>query len=110
MSDLDESLRSDDWDKRYFGLISKLIEKNESVYELRAHELLKCKKLNVMIRDIPVTFELTPVGCSYILGNGESGLLGKGWKRLGWRKTSKTRALPEYFAQAEALVLLDREI
>ena len=41
MSQDDATLRDEEWDSRYFGLINELAEKNASRYESQTDELLK---------------------------------------------------------------------
>ena len=108
MDDTEGTLRDDDWDSKYFALIHELALKNASRYEFQADQLLKKKVLRVETRDAVIEFNLTPLGCSFSTSNNDHSRSASSWLRMGWRKSSKRRALPRYFACAEATWLIDQ--
>ena len=106
LDDNEESLRDDAWDEKYFSLILDFLEKNASRYENQAETLLKNKTFEVSIEGVKIRYEITPIGCHYFASENANGVAGSGWSRMGWRKSSKLRALPEFFASSEAGVRL----
>lgn len=104
-----ESLENEEWDARYFGLIYELAEKNRSRYELQTEQLLKIGFLNIECDGAVIEFKLTPTGCSFSTVDSASARSSSSWIRMGWGKSAKREALPHYFAQAEASVLIDRQ-
>jgi hypothetical protein len=96
----------EEWDSKYFNLIYALLELNSKHYEERAMKLLEVKTLNVEIRGVPVQFKLTPMGCAFDIRSNSHHIGGASWERMGWRKSKKQIALPEFFAQAEATILM----
>ena len=109
MNENDASLRDDEWDARYFGLINELAEKNASRYEAQTDELLKKGLLNIEFNGAHIEFKLTPLGCCFGTDNPHNQRITNSWIRMGWGKSVKRKALPHYFAQAEASVILDQE-
>lgn len=104
-----ETLGDDEWDARYFGLINELAEKHASRYEVQTDELLKRRELKLEFNGATIEFKLTPQGCWFCTDDARGQRNTKSWIRMGWGKSSKRRALPYYFAQAEASVIIDRE-
>lgn len=103
------SLNDKAWDARYFALINELSKKHASRYEVQADELLKKRVLKIDFNGAHIEYQLTPRGCSFFTDDpgGKQGT--NSWIQMGWGKSSKRRALPHYFAEAEASVLMDRE-
>ena len=106
-SDETESLENEAWDEKFFSLIYDLAKKNASRYENQARTLLKNKSLKVSVSGIEIRYKLTPIGCWYFASENLKGSSYKGWSRMGWRKSSKIKALPNFFAGSEAGVLMD---
>ena len=102
-----DSIGDETWDAKYFTLILDLSEKNLSRYESQAKILLKNKSLKVSVSGIEIRYKLTPIGCWYFASENLGGSSYKGWSRMGWRKSSKIKALPNFFAGSEAGVLMD---
>lgn len=96
------NLEDDEWDARYFGLINELAEKNSSCYELQTDELLKKRVLKI-------EFKLTPQGCWFCTDDPRGQQNTNSWIRMGWGRSAKRKALPYYFAQAEASIIIDQE-
>jgi hypothetical protein len=109
MSQDDATLRDQEWDARYFGLINEFAEKNASRYEVQADELLKKRVLKIEFSGANIEFKLTPQGCSFCTNDPHSQRNTNSWIRMGWGKSAKRRALPYYFAEAEASVSMDQE-
>lgn len=108
MNDEDATLRDDEWDARYFGLISELAEKHASRYEVQTDELLKKRVLKIEFNGANIKFKLTPTGCWFCTEDPQSQQNTNSWVRMGWGKSAKRRALPFYFAEAEASVIIDQ--
>jgi hypothetical protein len=96
-----------DWDAKYFGLIFELAEKNASRYELQTAQLLTLKSMEITVNGIHIKYKLERRGCSYSVS--EDRFSKKSWIRMGWGKSSKRRALPNFFAKSEADVLLESQ-
>jgi hypothetical protein len=108
-SDESELFADQEWDARYFGHIVELAEKNASRYESQTNELLKKRVLSVEFNGAKIEFKLTPKGCSFNTNDSHSQQNKYSWKRMGWGKSAKRRALPQYFAEAEASIIMDQE-
>ena len=106
MNDDDATLRDDEWDARYFGLINELAEKHASRYELQTDELLKKRLLKVEFNGANIEFNLTPNGCWFCTDDPLGQQNTNSWVRMGWGKSAKRRSLPNYFAEAEASIIL----
>lgn len=109
MSEDRATLGDEAWDARYFGLIAELAEKNASRYESQANELLSKRVLEVEFKGANIEFKLTPKGCSFNTNDPHGQQNTNSWIRMGWSKSAKRKALPHYFAQAEASVIMDQE-
>jgi hypothetical protein len=96
-------------DARYFGLISELAEKHASRYEVQTDELLNKRVLEIEFNGANIKFKLTPKGCWFCTEDPQGQQNTNSWVRMGWGKSAKRRALPHYFAEAEASVIVDRE-
>jgi hypothetical protein len=103
------TLRDDEWGARYFGLINELAKKNASRYEAQTDELLKRRVLKIEFNGATIEFKLTAQGCSFCTNDPQSQQDTNSWIRMGWGKSAKRRALPYYFAKAEASVIIDQE-
>jgi hypothetical protein len=95
-------------DAQYFNLIFELANKNSSRYELQTEKILKKGYLLVEFCGATIEFKVTPTGCSFSISDDASARRSRSWLRMGWRKSAKRRSLPNYFAQAEASVLINR--
>lgn len=102
-----ESLRDDAWEEKYFSLILNLSEKNSSRYESQTKTLLKHKIFETSVEGVEIRYEITPIGCRFYASENAIGVARSGWTRMGWRNSSKLKALPNFFAKSEAGVLLD---
>lgn len=102
-----EAIGDEAWDAKFFTLILDLSEKNSSRYESQAKILLRNKSLKVTVSGIEIRYKLTPVGCWYFASENAKGSSNQGWSRMGWRKSSKIKALPNFFAGSEAGVLIE---
>lgn len=107
MNDDDATLHDDEWDTRYFGLISELAEKYASRYEVQTDELLKKRILKIEFNGANIEFKLTPKGCWFYTDDPQGQRSTNSWVRMGWGKSTKRRSLPNYFAEAEASIILD---
>lgn len=105
----DATFRDDEREAQYFGLLSKLAEKNAQRYEVQTEELLKSRVLNIQFEGANITFKLTPIGCWFCTDDPQGRQNTNSWVRMGWRKSAKRKALPSYFASAEASVIVNRE-
>ena len=103
-----DSLRDDAWDARYFGLILELEEENSSRYESQTLRILKDKSFELSILNSKIKYQLTRTGCTFHIYNSNGFCIETSWTRMGWRKASKIRALPNFFAASEADVQIDR--
>ena len=108
MNDDDATLRDDEWDTRYFDLISELTEKYASRYEVQTDELLRKRLLKIEFNGANIEFKLTPKGCWFYTDNPQCRRSTSSWRRMGWGKSTKRRSLPNYFAEAEAIIILDQ--
>ena len=108
MNDDDVTLRDDEWDTRYFGLMSELAVKHASRYEVQADELLKKRVLKIEFNGANIEFKLTPKGCCFYTDDPQGQRSTNSWVRMGWGKSTKRRSLPNYFAEAEASIILDQ--
>jgi len=108
MNDDGATLRDDEWDARYFGLINELTEKHASRYEVQTDELLKKRVLKIEFSGANIEFKLTPKGCWFCTDDPQSQRSTNSWVRMGWGKSTKRRSLPNYFAEAEASIILDQ--
>ena len=106
----EKSLRDDAWDARYFGLILELEEENASRYESQTLRILKDKSFELSILNSKIKYQLTRTGCSFHIYNSSGFCTNTFWTRMGWRKASKIRALPNLFAKSEADAQIDRTI
>jgi len=95
------------WDAQYFGLILELEKKNTSKYESFADQLLKKNEIIIEVEGTEIKFKLTPIGCRYTLINSKDGTGMESWTRMGWGKAAKRKALPRFFAKAEADLLIE---
>ena len=102
------TLDFDEWDARYFGLINELAEKNAARYEVQTEELLKKRKLKIEYSWAEIEFKLTPQGCWFCTDDPQGQQNTNSWIRMGWGRSAKRKALPYYFAQAEASVIMDQ--
>ena len=109
MSQDDATLRDEEWDARYFGLINELAKKNSSRYELQTDELLKKRFLKIEFNGANIEFKLTPQGCWFCTDDPRGQQNTNSWIRMGWGRSAKRKALPYYFAQAEASIIIDQE-
>lgn len=102
-----EPLEDEVRDEKSFALIYDLAKKNASRYERQARSLLKQKILEVYVESIGIKYQITLTGCWSITSRNLKGYSSKNWTRMGWRRSSKMKALPMFFAVSEANVLLD---
>ena len=102
------SLRDDAWDARYFGLILELEEENSSRYESQTLRILKDKAFELSILNSKIKYQLTRTGCTFYIYDSRGFCTETCWTRMGWRKASKIRALPNFFAKSEADAQIDR--
>jgi hypothetical protein len=105
-----DSLRDDAWDARYFGLILELEEENSSRYESQTLRILKDKSFELSILNSQIKYQLTRTGCTFHIYNSKGFCTETFWTRMGWRRASKIRALPNFFAKSEADAQIDRTI
>jgi len=105
-----DTLRDDAWDSRYFGLILELEEENSSRYESQTLRILKDKSFELSILNSKIKYQLTRTGCTFQIYSSNGFCTETCWTRMGWRKASKIRALPNFFAKSEADVQIDRTI
>lgn len=108
MNDENASLRGDEWDARYFSLINELAVKHASRYELQTDELLKKRVLKIEFNGANIEFKLTPKGCWFYTDDPQGQRSTNSWVRMGWGKSTKRRSLPNYFAEAEASIILNQ--
>ena len=109
MSQDKTTLRDDEWEARYFGLINELSEKYASRYEAQTDELLKKRVLKIEFNGANIEFKITPTGCSFHTNDPQGQRNTNSWIRMGWGKSAKRKALPYYFAEAEASVIIDQK-
>ena len=105
----DATLSDDEWEARYFGLINEFAKKYASRYEIQTDELLKKRALKIEFNGANIEFKLTPKGCWYCTDDPRGQRNTNAWVLMGWGKSAKRRALPRYFAEAEASVIMDQE-
>lgn len=96
-------------DARYFECLFDLLEKNSNRYEIQTEVLLKNGSLTVEFSGAVLDFKITPTGCFFFTSDSTGARTTDSWLRMGWGKSAKRKALPDYFAQAEASVLINRE-
>lgn len=108
MSQDDTTFSDEGWDAQYFGLMTELAEKNASRYEVQTDELLKKRVLKIEFSGANIEFKLTPQGCWFYTDDPQGRQNTNSWIRMGWSKSAKRRALPHYFAQAEASIIMDQ--
>ena len=106
----ENTLRDDAWDARYFGLILELEEENSSRYESQTLRILKDKSFELSILNYKIKYQLTRTGCTFHIYNSNGFCEETFWTRMGWRKASKIKALPNFFAKSEADAQIDRTI
>lgn len=95
-------------DARYFKFLYDLLETNISRYENQTEEILKKGSIKVEFKGALIDFKITPTGCSFFTTDNTAPTTTDSWVRMGWRRSAKRKALPKYFAQAEACVLINR--
>lgn len=100
---ISESFDDEARDDAYLKLMSDLEIKNVSRYEEQARYLIRKKFLVIQIDNLWVKYSLDRFGCSCDVSydSGKS-FSQHSWSRLGWRKKTKEKWLPSYFAQTEA--------
>lgn len=103
---MDELPEDELWDAKFFGLILELAQKNVSRYEIQTSRLLKDKSLEVETNGVVITYLINRTGCSSSFVAKEGGPGQRSWARMGWKKSSKIEALPNFFAMSEAKVLM----
>ena len=94
-------------DAGYFKLLYELLEKNSSRYMKQTIEILDKGSLSVEIDDAVISFKLTPVGCTSSTVDKTCTQTSGSWHRMGWKKSAKRNALPQFFASAEASLLIN---
>lgn len=104
----ENSLRDDAWDARYFGLILELEEENSSRYVSQTLRILKNRSFELSIHNSKIKYQLTRTGCKFYIFDSSGFCTETFWTRMGWRKASKIRALPNFFAKSEADTQIDR--
>lgn len=104
-SNLDDEVH----DAQYFQLLCELLEINSSRYEMQAEEILKNGSIKVEFSGAVIQFKITPTGCSFFTTDDNCPQTTDSWIRMGWGKSAKRNALPNYFAQAEASLLINRQ-
>lgn len=103
------ALRANEREARYCDLVNELIKMHAHRYEVQTNELLKKHNLNIQFKGADIEFKLTPMGCWFCTDDPQSRQNTNSWVRMGWRKSAKRKALPNYFASAEASVIVNRE-
>lgn len=103
----EENFDDETHDAIYFSLIFDLLDKNEERYENQAKILLEKKFFEISLNGVDIVYKLTAKGCRYFTSENTRGISVSSWTLMGWRKTSKRRALPFFFAKSEAGVLID---
>jgi hypothetical protein len=96
-------------DSRYFSLIYQLLIQNEARYAAQTESLLKEKVITISVKGLKLEFRLTSTGCSYSTIESNTSESSGGWIRMGWGRASKRKALPAFFARAEASALMNQE-
>ena len=96
-------------DARYFDLVFELQAKHSSRYEEQTELLLRRKLIATEFSGAIIEFRVTPLGCSFRTLQTSSPRSTDSWLRMGWSKSAKRKALPLFFAQAEASALVDSE-
>lgn len=107
MAESAENFHEDESDSKFFALIVELALKNNSRYEIQTDQILKNGSLKVEFSGAEIQFKITPTGCQYSISDDTSAKTSSSWLRMGWGKSAKRRALPNYFAQAEASVIIN---
>jgi len=95
-------------DDIYFELIQTLLLAHGDRYDHQASRLLDAKSMFVEIQGTKLQFSLTPQGCAYSTIESEANTKSEGWVRMGWGRASKRKALPAFFAGAEASAILSQ--
>ncbi|MEN9412372.1 MAG: hypothetical protein RIQ92_809 [Actinomycetota bacterium] len=95
-------------DDIYFELIQTLLLAHGDRYELQTSRLLHDKSIIVESQGSKLRFSLTPQGCSYSTIESVVSTKSDGWVRMGWGRASKRKALPAFFARAEASAILSQ--
>ena len=106
---IESNFDDDAFDSKYFELIDKLLINNQNRYSFQATQILELRTIDVEVKSTKLRFRLTPTGCSYQTIKSGSNRSSDGWGRMGWGRASKRKALPGFFARAEALALLNLE-
>jgi hypothetical protein len=102
MSDrYEESLSDEARDQAYFALFAELAERNDSIYEEQATQLLRDRNLTIRLEDVWLKYSLDRVGCSCSVSEDGLSFFETSWTRLGWRKKEKIERLPFFFAKTE---------
>ena len=102
------TFRDKEWDAKYFGLILELETTNANRYEIQANELLSKHFLTIESEGATIQFKLTLTGCRFYANNPQCQINTSSWIRMGWGKSAKRKALPNFFASAEASVILNQ--
>jgi hypothetical protein len=97
-------------DELYFNLVHKFLVDHRDRYELQASKLLHAKSIIVESQGSKLRFSLTPQGCSYSTIESDVSTKSEGWVRMGWGRASKRKALPGFFARAEASALMNHDL
>ena len=103
------NLHGEKWEARYFSLIDELSKKHAARYEFQTNKLLKKHALRVEFDQALIDFKITLWGFSYQTNDAQGQFYRNSWVRMGWRKSTKRKELPFYFAEAEASVIMDQE-
>lgn len=104
----DMNLDDDEWEARFFRLINELSKKHTARYEIQTNELLKKHVLRVEFDQALIDFKITLRGLSFRTNDTKSHRNTNSWVRMGWRKSTKRKELPFYFAEAEATIIMNR--
>ena len=70
----------------------------------------KDKSFELSILNSKIKYQLTRTGCTFQIYNSNGFCTETCWTRMGWRRASKIRALPNLFAKSEADAQIDRTI
>lgn len=106
---VDSNFDDESHDSKYFDLIHQLLIDNRDRYDFQASQILESKSIIVELQGAKLEFKLTLQGCSYSTLDSNSRSTSGGWVRMGWGKPSKRKALPGFFARAEASSILNEE-
>jgi hypothetical protein len=105
---IDRNFDDEDHDELYFNLIHKLLTDHRDRYELQTSRLLHDKSIIVESQGSKLRFSLTPQGCSYSTIESDVSTKSDGWVRMGWGRANKRKALPAFFARAEASTIINQ--